>query len=96
MRSVRSLSLVAAIAVLSMSPAVAADNVMVFPCMKNGVDGRVLVDGTQWDVKMRQLGYNLADGAYVPYKVLSFTETKRHDDIWSDGTCRMQLLPVAK
>lgn len=96
MCSVRVLSLVALVAFAAVSSAMAADSVIAFPCMKNAVDGRVLVDGVKWDEKMRQLGYSLADGAYVPYKVLRFTETKRQDDIWSDGTCSMELLPVAK
>jgi hypothetical protein len=56
----------------------------------------VLVDGTQWDEKMRQLGYVLNDGAYVPYQVLTFSQQKVHDEIWADGLCRMKLLPVAQ
>lgn len=67
-----------------------------FPCFKNLADGRVLVDGTQWDEKMHRLGYVLEDGAFVPYEVLHFTEMKVHDQIWADGTCRMKLLPVAR
>ena len=59
-------------------------------------DGRVLVDGTQWDEKMRQLGYVLEDGAYVPYKVLNFTQTAVHDEIWVEGICRLKLLPIAR
>ncbi len=96
MPSVRVLSLVALMSCAAIASAAAENRVIAFPCMKNAVDGRVLVDGVQWDEKMRQLGYSLADGAYVPYKVLRFTETKRQDDIWSDGTCSMELLPVTR
>ena len=69
---------------------------MDFPCFKNLADGRVLVDGTQWDRKMRQLGYELQDGEYVPYKVLRFRKQKLRDQIWADGLCRMRLLPVSR
>lgn len=70
--------------------------IIAFPCSKNLADGRVLVDGPAWDQKMRDLGYVLADGAYVPWKVLGFTLQKKQDEIWADGTCRLQLLPVAR
>lgn len=66
------------------------------PCLKNLADGRVLVDGALWDAKMRELGYRLADGAYVPYRVLRFRQTRVHDTIWADGECRMELLPETK
>jgi len=68
-----------------------------FPCSRSLADGHVLVDGTQWDDKMRELGYELADGEYVPWKVLRFTEQVRNEeDGWADGTCRMKLLPVER
>ena len=67
-----------------------------FPCLRNLADGRVLVDGTQWDQKMRELGYHLEDGAYVPYKVLGFEQKAAHDEVWAEGLCRLELLPVAK
>ena len=67
-----------------------------FPCSRNLSDGRVLVDGTQWDERMRQLGYILDDGAYVPFEVLRFTQTAVHDEIWADGLCLLKLLPVTR
>lgn len=73
-----------------------ADEVIDFPCLKNIADGRVLVDGTQWDQAMRRLGHVLTDGAYVPYEVLSFDLKKQQDDTWAEGQCRMKLLPVAR
>ena len=85
--------------VLSTSlPAQAGDSgeVIDFPCLKNLGDGRVLVDGTQWDDAMRSLGHVLTDGAYVPYEVLSFKLKKKQDDTWAEGRCRMKLLPVAR
>ena len=64
-----------------------------FPCFKNLSDGRVLVDGDQWDRKLRDLGYVLEDGAYVPYEVLSFQQQKARDAVWADGTCHLLLPP---
>lgn len=66
------------------------------PCSRNEADGRVLVDATLWDERLRQLGYHLAEGEYVPYEVLHFTAQKSQDLVWTDGTCRMKLLPVAR
>ena len=83
-----------AIALAVASPAAARS--IDFPCLKNLADGRVLVDGTQWDQKMRELGYQLEDGAYVPYKVLGFEKQTAHDDVWAEGLCHLELLPVAK
>jgi len=74
----------------------AAARTIDFPCSKNLVDGRVLVDGPAWDRKMRELGYVLPDGAFVPYDVLNFRKQKSQDPIWADGLCRMRLLPVQK
>lgn len=65
-------------------------------CIRNETDGRVLVDATLWDARLRQLGYRLEDGAYVPYEVLSFVPQKSQDQVWTDGMCRMKLLPVAR
>ena len=67
-----------------------------FPCTRNLTDGRVLVDGTQWDEKMRALGYTLENGSYVPYEVLKFTQQKVDDATWAEGICEMKLLPKAK
>lgn len=64
-----------------------------FPCFKNLSDGRVLVDGAQWDAKLKELGYELKDGAYVPYEVLAFELQAKRDEVWADGLCRLQLLP---
>lgn len=95
----RAMPLVLALAVAA-APAAASpagSKTIVFPCSQNLADGHVIVDGTQWDDKMRELGYELADGDYVPYKVLHFTEEVRHEeDGWADGTCRMKLLPVER
>lgn len=96
MRFVCSLSLMIVLLALPTTVAVPKQKTIDFPCFKNLADGRVLVDGPQWDARMRALGYRLEDGAYVPWKVLNFTSQKVHDEIWADGLCRMQLLPVAK
>lgn len=96
MRRVCFMSLLLACSGLPANAAMSQARTIDFPCSKNLADGRVLVDGTQWDEKMRQLGYVLADGAYVPYEVLTFSQQKVHDEIWSDGLCRMKLLPVEK
>lgn len=96
MRPVRIVSLAAFFALSWQWSALAADEVIDFPCTKNLVDGRVLVDGPTWERKMKSLGYVLEDGAYVPYKVLNFTQGKQHDPTWADGECRMQLMPVVK
>lgn len=96
MRRVCSLGLLMALATLPADAAASKSRTIDFPCFKNLADGRVLVDGTRWDAKMRQLGYDLADGAFVPYEVLRFTQQSVHDAIWADGMCRMKLLPVAK
>jgi hypothetical protein len=90
------LSLMMAVAMLPAAADTSKPRTIDFPCFKNLSDGRVLVDGTQWDEKMRRLGYVLEDGAFVPYEVLSFTQQTTHDQIWADGMCRMKLLPVAK
>ena len=96
MRRICSMCLLVTVWALPAAAAVPKQKVIAFPCFKNLADGRVLVDGTEWDEKMRELGYDLADGAYVPWKVLKFTKKKVRDETWADGTCRMQLLPVAK
>lgn len=96
MRCLRYLSLIPVLAAGPAAAAGSAPKLIDFPCTRNVADGRVLVDGTAWDRKMRELGYALADGSYVPYRVLKFTGTTVEDDIWTDGICRMQLLPVAK
>lgn len=96
MRRVCHISLMLVLAVLSAVPAAAKARTIDFPCLKNRADGRVLVDGTEWDLKMRELGYVLKDGAYVPWKVLHFEQQTVHDDIWADGMCQMKLLPVAQ
>ena len=95
MRRVCLLSLVLGLSSLCAAAATAADRIIDFPCLRNLADGRVLVDGPQWDAKMRALGYDLADGAYVPYEVLSFTRRRINDATWAEGECRMKLLPVA-
>ena len=95
----RRVCFVSLVLVVSSLPAAAASSqvgTIEFPCLKNLSDGRVLVDGTQWDAQMRDLGYDLADGDYVPYEVLSFTRQKLHDATWAEGICRMKLLPVSK
>lgn len=96
MRAVCRLSLL--LLVLSGLPAPAAvrARTITFPCLKNLADGRVLVDGTAWDAKMRSLGYDLSEGAYVPYQVLGFTQDKVQDAIWAEGQCRMKLLAATK
>ena len=96
MRCVCAMSLVLVFSALPAHAALSQVRTIEFPCYKNLADGRVLVDGTQWDEKMRQLGYVLNDGAYVPYEVLQFTQITTHDTIWADGLCRMKLLPVAR
>ena len=96
MRRALFVSLVLLLAALPAAADKAKPRIISFPCSKNLADGRVLVDGPSWDQKMRDLGYVLADGAYVPWKVLGFTLQKKQDDIWADGICRMRLLPVAK
>lgn len=90
------LRLVLFILVLPANAATTSPGTIDFPCFKNLTDGRVLVDGTQWDKKMRKLGYVLEDGAFVPYEVLRFTQQTVHDQIWADGMCRLKLLPVTK
>lgn len=95
MRCVRCLSLVL-LAAVPATAATPASKLIDFPCTRNLVDGHVLVDGTQWDEKMRALGYTLEDGTYVPYEVLKFTQQKVDDATWVEGICRMKLLPVAK
>ena len=96
MHRVLYMSLLLVCASLPAGAAVTQSQTIEFPCFKNMADGKVLVDGTQWDRKMQDLGYVLADGAYVPWKVLTFTRQKTHDEMWADGTCHMQLLPVEK
>lgn len=96
MLRVSSMSLLMAVTMMPADAATPKPRTIDFPCFKNLADGRVLVDGTQWDEKMRQLGYELEDGSFVPYEVLRFTQQTVHDQIWADGTCRMKLLPVAK
>lgn len=96
MRRAFSMSVLLVFSTLPAQAALSQVKTIEFPCYKNLADGRVLVDGTQWDEKMRQLGYVLDDGAYVPYEVLQFTQKAVHDAIWADGLCRMKLLPVAK
>lgn len=92
-----SIALALAVTAVSANAAPAGSKTIEFPCSRNLADGRVLVDGTQWDDKMRELGYELADGEYVPWKVLRFTEQVRHEeDGWADGTCRLKLLPVER
>ena len=96
MRSVRCLSLLLFVAVVPATAATPASKLIEFPCSRNLTDGRVLVDGTQWDEKMRALGYRLEDGSYVPYEVLTFTQHKVDDATWAEGICKMKLLPLAK
>ena len=96
MRRVRYMSLLLALAGLPAEAAVTQSQTIEFPCFKNLADGKVLVDGTQLDRKMQDLGYVLADGSYVPWRVLTFTRQNTHDDLWADGMCHMQLLPVEK
>lgn len=96
MRRVRYMSLLLVCASLPAGAAVTQSQTIEFPCFKNMADGKVLVDGAQWDRKMQDLGYVLTDGAYVPWKVLTFTQQKTHDEMWADGICHMQLLPVEK
>ena len=96
MRRISYMSLLLVFSALPANAALSQVKTITFPCSKNLADGRVLVDGTQWDEKMRELGYVLADGAYVPYEVMRFTQQVVHDAIWADGLCRMKLLPVAK
>lgn len=96
MRRLCYLSLLLACSGMPANAALSQVKIIEFPCLKNLADGRVLVDGTQWEEKMNQLGYVLADGAYVPYEILGFTQKTVHDEIWADGLCRMKLLPVAK
>ncbi|MCA3554548.1 hypothetical protein [Aestuariivirga sp.] len=95
----RRLSLISLVLLIAGLPALGATpetRVIDFPCFKSVADGRVLVDGDPWDRKMKDLGYRLKDGEYVPWKVLSFTQTKPEDEGWADGMCRMRLLPVAQ
>lgn len=94
--TMRRAALIALAAPLVLAAPAAAGRVITFPCMKNLDDGRVLVDGDRWDEKMRQLGYELEDGAYVPWKVLGFRKEKLQDESWAEGTCRLELLPVEK
>jgi len=96
MRCVRHVSLLLGLLSCFVAPASATPRSIDFPCFKNLGDGRVLVDGTLWDARMRKLGYRLTEGEYVPYEVLRFTRQTVHDEIWADGMCRMKLLPVAK
>lgn len=96
MRRVCAVSLFFALASLPADADSTTPRTIDFPCLKNLADGRVLVDGTQWDEKMRQLGFVLEDGAFVPYEVLRFTQLSVHDAIWADGMCRMKLLPVSR
>lgn len=86
-------STIAALAVLLTLAGAAPDQIIDFPCFKNLSDGRVLVDGIRWDEKLRELGYELPDGAYVPYQVLHFELQTTRDAVWADGLCRMQLMP---
>lgn len=73
-----------------------------FPCMKNKDDGRVLVDGPDYDRKLAALGYKKskdkwgAVGYNVGYKVLGFEKVK--DDpslpkLWMEGVCHFELVP---
>ena len=96
MRRVGLMSLLLVLASIPADATAVRMKVIDFACFKNLSDGRVLVDGTQWDQKMKDLGYVLEDGAYVPWKVLKFAKQAVHDQIWADGMCRMQLLPVAR
>jgi hypothetical protein len=98
MRRVCSLSLALWLAapLAALAADAVAGNIIDFPCSKNLADGRVLVDGTLWDAKMRALGHVLEDGAYVPYDVLRFSQLTVHDALWADGMCRIRLLPVTK
>ena len=96
MRRVCFMSLLLVVSSLPAAAATPRVKTIDFPCLKNLADSRFLVDGQKWDARMRALGYDLADGAYVPYEVTSFTRRKLQDEIWAEGTCRMKLLPVAK
>lgn len=96
MHRLRLISLVLLLGGLPAQGARPEAKVIDFPCFKNLDDGRVLVDGGRWDQSMKDLGYRLKDGEYVPWKVLSFTQTKLEDGDWADGMCQMRLLPVQK
>ena len=89
MRGVRCLSLVLLVVAVPATAATPTSRLIDFPCTRNLTDGRVLVDGTQWDEKMRALGYTLESGSYVPYEVLKFTQQKVDDATWAEGICEM-------
>lgn len=83
-----------ALGLASASAALAGETVLDFPCARNLVDGRFLVDGPAWERRMRELGHDFQDDAFVPFEVTSFALRKVHDRIWADGLCRMKLRPV--
>lgn len=87
------IAILLAVAVLFVPGVPAEARTIDFPCFKNLTDGRVLVDGMKWDQKLQELGFVLDDGAYVPYKVLRFSDQKTRDQVWADGICNMLLLP---
>lgn len=70
-----------------------------FPCSKNKSDGRVLVDGPNYDNKLASLGYKKTKDKWgtvdyhIGYKVLSFQKVKDTDDVWAEGVCYFELIP---
>jgi hypothetical protein len=68
-----------------------------FPCSKR-TDGKVLVDGPDYDNKLASLGYHKrADkwgsiDYHISYKVIGFEKVKDIDQMWMEGVCYFELI----